>query len=191
MKVGVLAVQGDFQAHAAAVTRLGAEAVLVKHARQVPEVQGLILPGGESTTWLKFLAQEDLGRAIREAAAQGKPLLGTCAGAILMARKVENPIQESLGLLDATVRRNAYGRQVASFIARGELCSPLGAGEMEMVFIRAPQFSALGAGVEVLARCRDLPVLVRQGCLLAGAFHPELTGDPRVHQFFLNLIAER
>ena len=225
MKVGVLAVQGDFQAHADMLRRLGAEAVLVKQARQVGEVQGLILPGGESTTFLKFLGEEGLSAAIREAAAAGKPLFGTCAGAILLARRVEDPPQPSLGLMDVTVRRNAYGRQVSSFIARGEFHAPeeardgqtsagrpggpgrssAGSGPeqaLEMVFIRAPLICELGPEVEVLARCSRSgdgpkpaqsaglwPVFVRQGHIMATTFHPELTSDPRVHQYFLDLVA--
>lgn len=187
MKIGVLAVQGDFQAHANVLARLGAETVLVKHASQVGDVQGLILPGGESTTFLKFLGPEGLDRAISEAAAAGKPVLGTCAGAILLARKVENPAQPSLGLMDFTARRNAYGRQVSSFIARGEFRPAR--SELEMVFIRAPQICELGPEVEVLARCREAPVLVQQGRLLAGTFHPELSGDTMVHRYFLDLVA--
>ena len=192
MKIGVLAVQGDFQAHAGVLARLGAEAVLVKKAGQVRDVEGLILPGGESTTFLKFLNEEGLSAAILEAAREGKALFGTCAGTILLARKVENPPQESLGLLDVTVRRNAYGRQVSSFIANEEFrpAEP----PLEMVFIRAPVISEVGPGVEVLARCsgseQDAPVFVRQGRVMATTFHPELSGDPRVHQYFLNLAAK-
>lgn len=184
MKIGVLAVQGDFEAHAAMLRRLGVEPVLVKKTAQVRDVAGLVLPGGESTTCLKFLGRDGFGEAIREAASEGMPMFGTCAGAILMARRVENPVQDSLGILDVTVRRNAYGSQLDSFIDSGDFAgSPL-----EMVFIRAPEFVDLGPEVEVLARCRDRVVLVRQGHLLAGAFHPELTTDPRVHQYFLEIV---
>jgi 5'-phosphate synthase pdxT subunit len=190
--VGVLAVQGDFEAHGKALAQLGARVVWVKKPAQVAEVDALVLPGGESTTCLKFLAQDGFAAALREAAAQGKPMLGTCAGAILMAERVENPAQESLGLLDATVRRNAYGRQVDSFIAAGELLDPRlanGGATMEMVFIRAPQFVEIGRGVTVLARCQGQPVLVQQGRLLAGTFHPELTRDLRVHRYLLEMCA--
>jgi len=184
MKIGVLAVQGDFEAHAQMLRRLGVEPLLVKKTAQVREVAGLVLPGGESTTCLKFLGRDGFGEAIREAAGQGMPILGTCAGAILMARRVENPVQESLGLLDVTVRRNAYGSQLDSFVGNGEFDS----APMEMVFIRAPQITDLGPEVEELAHCRGRVVFVRQGHLLAGAFHPELTSDPRVHQYFLDLV---
>lgn len=184
MKVGVLAVQGDFDAHARMLRRLGVDPVLVKKTAQVRDVAGLVLPGGESTTCLKFLGRDGFGEAIRQAACEGMPMLGTCAGAILMARRVENPVQESLGLLDVTVRRNAYGSQLDSFVGTGEF----GGAPLEMVFIRAPQFVDLGPDVEVLARCRDRVVLIRQGHLLAGAFHPELTTDTRVHQYFLDLV---
>jgi len=184
MKIGVLAVQGDFDAHASMLRRLGVEPVLVKKPAHLREVSGLVLPGGESTTCLKFLNRDGFGEAIRAAAGQGMPMLGTCAGAILMARRVENPVQDSLGILDVTVRRNAYGSQLDSFIGTGDF----GGAPLEMVFIRAPQFADLGPGVEVLARCRDRVVLVRQGHRLAGAFHPELTDDPRVHRYFLDVV---
>jgi 5'-phosphate synthase pdxT subunit len=163
---------------------LGVEPLLVKKTAQVRDVAGLVLPGGESTTCLKFLGRDGFGEAIQQAAREGMPMLGTCAGAILMARRVENPAQERLGLLDVTVRRNAYGSQLDSFVGTGEFNGT----PLEMVFIRAPQFVDLGPEVEVLARCRDRVVLVRQGHLLAGTFHPELTADTRVHQYFLDLV---
>jgi 5'-phosphate synthase pdxT subunit len=187
MNVGILAVQGDYEAHAQALQRLGVTPVLVKHAEQLPDVQGLVLPGGESTTFLKFLNRNGLGDAIGEAVRAGMPVLGTCAGAILLASRVENPPQASLGLLDATVRRNAYGRQVDSFIDRGDFLGQ----PMEMVFIRAPQFAELGPGVEVLATCRHQPVFVRQNNVMAGAFHPELGKDGRVHRLLLDAIRAR
>lgn len=184
MNVGVLAIQGDYEAHARALRRVGASPVLVKHAQQLREVDGLVLPGGESTTFLKFLNREGFGDSIRDAAKAGMPMLGTCAGAIVLASRVENPEQESLGVLDATIRRNAYGRQIDSFIDTGTCQGK----DMEMVFIRAPRFADLGPDVEVLATCRNEPVLVRQGHVLAGTFHPELTADGRVHQLLLELI---
>jgi pyridoxal 5'-phosphate synthase pdxT subunit len=186
-KVGILAVQGDYDAHAQALQRLGVTPVLVKHARQVSEVGGLVLPGGESTTCLKFLNRDGLGEAITSAVRDGMPVLGTCAGAILLAARVENPAQASLGLLDATVRRNAYGRQVDSFIGTGDFLGQ----PMEMVFIRAPQFAELGPDVEVLGTCRDRPVFVRQGNVMAGAFHPELSKEGRVHQLLVDAIRAR
>ena len=184
MKVGVLAVQGDFEAHAQMLRRLGVEPRFVKKTAQVHDLAGLVLPGGESTTCLKFLGRDGFGEAIRRAARDGMPMLGTCAGAILMAQRVENPVQDSLGVLDVTVRRNAYGSQLDSFVETGDFDG----APLEMVFIRAPQFADLGPGVEVLAHCRGRVVFVRQGHLLAGAFHPELTTDTRVHQYFLDLV---
>lgn len=189
-RVGVLAVQGDFEAHSRALRLVGAEPVLVKHASQVGEVDGLVLPGGESTTVLKFLEQEGLLESIREAAQRGTPLFGTCAGAILMAREVRNPAQPSLALMDIAIRRNGYGRQVSSFIA---CVQPpvLGGQPLEMVFIRAPIIERVGPGVQVLAECRGTPVLVAQGHLLASTFHPELTRDERIHGYFLGMVLAR
>ncbi len=187
MNVGILALQGDYEAHAQALTRLGATPALVKHARQLDEIDGLVIPGGESTTFLKFLERDGFSAAITRAVQSGLPVLGTCAGAILLAKRVENPAQASLGLLDATVRRNAYGRQVDSFIDTGDFQGQ----PMEMVFIRAPQFGSLGDGVEVLGTCRERPVFVRQKNVMAGAFHPELGRDGRVHQLLLDAIRER
>ena len=190
-RIGVLAVQGDFEAHARALRHVGAAPVLVKHARQVAQVDGLILPGGESTTLLKFLSEDGLLEAIREMAAKGRPLFGTCAGAILMASEVSSPPQRSLALMDIAVRRNGYGRQLSSFITRE---SPVGGwsdSSLEMVFIRAPIIERVGPGVQVLAECRGSAVLVRQQYLLAATFHPELTPDPRLHQYFLTMVEGR
>ncbi len=190
-RIGVLAVQGDFQAHARALWEAGATAVLAKRPEQVAQVQGLILPGGESTTALKFLTEEGLLEAIVRVAGQGKPVFGTCAGAILMAREVTNPLQPSLGLMDIRIQRNAYGRQVSSFIAR-EAAPALWPGQpLEMVFIRAPIIDKVGAGVRVLAECRGAPVLVRQSHLLAATFHPELSADRRIHEYFLEMVRNR
>jgi len=184
MNVGVLAIQGDYDAHARALERVGATPVLVKHAHQLSSVEGLVLPGGESTTLLKFLDRDGFGEAIKASAKSGMPMLGTCAGAILLAARVTNPEQPSLGLLDATVRRNAYGRQIDSFIDTGNWQD----SDMEMVFIRAPQFDELGPEVKIIGVCREKTVFVRQGNILAGTFHPELTADGRVHQLLLELI---
>lgn len=189
-RIGVLAVQGDFDAHARALRGAGAEPVLVKKAEQLPHVDGLVLPGGESTTFLKFLDNEGLLDAIRIAADRGMPMFGTCAGAILLARTVENPPQPSLGLMDIAIRRNAYGRQLSSFVAREPVRIAPGA-PLEMVFIRAPIIDRIGSGVDVLAECRSLPVLVRQGQLLASTFHPELTADRRVHRLFVEMVDAR
>lgn len=188
IRIGVLAVQGDFDAHARALSRAGAVPVLVKHPHQVAQVDGLILPGGESTTLLKFLTEEGLMEAIRRAAGEEKPVFGTCAGAILMARQVANPEQPSLGLMDIGIRRNGYGRQVSSFIACEDTSRVWPGAPLEMVFIRAPIIERVGAAVLALAECRGLPVLVRQNNLLASTFHPELTSDSRLHEYFLTMV---
>ncbi len=185
MKVGILAVQGDFEAHAAMLARLGVPHGFVRTPADLAGVDALILPGGESTTQLKFLAEEGLEKAIREFAAQGGAFFGTCAGTILLAREVRNPPQASLGLMDITVERNAYGRQVASEVRSG--ACKLKEAPLEMVFIRAPVIARVGAGVEVLAESAGRPVLVRQGRVLAATFHPELTEDTTVHSHFLKL----
>jgi 5'-phosphate synthase pdxT subunit len=186
MKIGVLALQGDYDAHRRMLERLGAEVSLVRKPEQLDELDGLVIPGGESSTFLKFLEDtgffERLNKFVRS-----KPTLGTCAGAILLAKEVGNPPQRSLGVLDIGIRRNAYGRHRESFIGQGE--SELGEGPMEMVFIRAPRIERLGLGVEVLARQGEDPVLVRDGKVMAATFHPELSEDSRVHQEFLKMIA--
>jgi 5'-phosphate synthase pdxT subunit len=184
-KVGILAVQGDFELHAKMLDRIGASWKLVKHVSDLNEVDGLIMPGGESTTMLKFFSNEGLGAAVKDLVAQGKPIFGTCAGAILLAREVLNPPQDHLDLIDITIERNAYGRQVDSSVRRGE-CPELSAHPVEMVFIRAPIIRRLGEGVRVLGRCGGLPVLVEQGNILAATFHPELTDDETIHRYFLS-----
>jgi len=184
--VGVLACQGDFAAHGRALDRLGAAWREVRGLGDLEGVEDVILPGGESTTQLKMVLGEGMGEALRQRAAAGGAMFGTCAGAILMAREVARPAQPSLGLLDIRVERNAYGRQRESFVDRGSL---RGGGEpLEMVFIRAPIITDLGEGVEVLARHEDRPVLVRQGKRMAACFHPELTEDLRVQEMFLELM---
>ena len=184
-KIGVLAIQGDYSAHAAALSETGAEPVEVRKPEQLSGIDGLILPGGESTTVLRFLEKHDFFETLA-AYCGDKPVFGTCAGAILLAREVINPPQRSLGLLDAILERNAYGRQIDSTILTAETALP--GGPLEMVFIRAPRIVEAGPGVEVLARRDDSPVLVRQGNLLAATFHPELSTDRRVHQFFVDLV---
>jgi 5'-phosphate synthase pdxT subunit len=181
--IGVLAIQGDFAKHAKMLERIGAPYKLVKHASQLAEVGGLIMPGGESTTMLKFFANEGMGEAIKEFVTAGQPVFGTCAGAILLAKEVLTPSQERLGLLDITIERNAYGRQVDSSVRLGE-CPDLSPRPLEMVFIRAPIIRRVGEGVRVLGRCDGLPVLVEQGNILAATFHPELTEDEAVHRYF-------
>ena len=189
MKIGILAVQGDFAAHAARLAELGAETVEVRTVRDLDGCDGLILPGGESTTQLRFLQEEGLFEAVKKFAADGGAIFGTCAGAILLATEVKNPAQASLGLLDMTVLRNGYGRQLASDVFFGS--SKLTDAPMEMVFIRAPIIERLGAGTEVLAEYAGKPVLVQKANLMAGTFHPELTQDAAVHRHFLQLVAAR
>jgi pyridoxal 5'-phosphate synthase pdxT subunit len=185
--IGVLALQGDFEAHARALRAAGATPLFVRHPAELDHVQGLILPGGESTTTIKFLERGDFFAAIRRAADQGMPVFGTCAGAILMAGDVSNTKQPSLGLLDIAIRRNAYGRQLSSFIT-AETCAVFPGEPLEMVFIRAPIIERTGHGVTVLVECRGKAVLVRQGRRLAATFHPELTADLRVHRYFLDMV---
>jgi 5'-phosphate synthase pdxT subunit len=184
MKIGVLAIQGDFDAHRRRLEELGAEVVLVKKPGELDEVDALVIPGGESTTFLKFLEPGGFLEKLREFV-RAKPTFGTCAGAILLANEVQNPPQPSLGAIDIGVRRNAYGRQVDSFIA--ETATKLGGAPLEMVFIRAPRIERVGAGVEVLAREKDNPVLVRQRNVMVATFHPELSDDRRVHEAFLKM----
>jgi pyridoxal 5'-phosphate synthase pdxT subunit len=188
-RIGVLAIQGDYAAHAAALEETGAIPSLARTADDLrldgQSLDGLILPGGESTTMLKFLARHGLFEALEEFC-RTKPAFGTCAGAILLAREVRNPAQRSLGLLDAVVERNAYGRQIDSAILHSETALP--GGPLEMVFIRAPRIAEIGAGVEPLAFRDEFPVLVRQGALMAATFHPELSSDRRVHRFFVEAV---
>ena len=182
--IGILAVQGDFAMHAKMLERIGAKYKLVKHLDDLAGVDALILPGGETTTMLKFLSERKIGEAIKQFANENKPVFGTCAGAILMAKEVFNPEQERLGLIDISIERNAYGRQVDSSIQQGE-CPELSAQPVEMVFIRAPIIRRVGEDVKILGRAAGLPVLVEQGNLLAATFHPELTTDETVHRYFL------
>ena len=185
--VGILAVQGDFAMHAKMLDRIGVPWKLVKDPATLREVSGLILPGGESTTMLKFFASDGLGEAVRQFGASGKPVFGTCAGAILLAKEVLSPPQERLGLLDVTIERNAYGRQIDSSVRQGD-CPELSNRPIEMVFIRAPIIRRVGEDVRVLAHSDGLPVLVEQRNLLAATFHPELTEDETVHRYFLKKL---
>jgi 5'-phosphate synthase pdxT subunit len=190
MTIGVLALQGDFDAHRRRLEELGANVVLVKKPEQLDEVDGLVIPGGESGTFLKLLGEEGFEKL--KQFVRLKPTFGTCAGAILLASEVENPTQAGLGAIDMRIRRNAYGRQVDSSIREGQLLeSSLDdktASPLEMVFIRAPKIERVGPGVEVLATEGADPVAVRQGTAMAATFHPELSGDTRVHQAFLELV---
>jgi 5'-phosphate synthase pdxT subunit len=186
MRIGVLALQGDFAAHAKVLRDLGCEVVEVRRVAQMSGLDGLVIPGGESTTLLKLMADEPWFPALKHFKDGGGAMMGTCAGAILLAREVVNPAQESLGLLDATIARNAFGRQVESF--ETTLDAPRLGGTIEAVFIRAPRFQALGPDVEPRAAHAGEPVLVREGRVLAMTFHPELTRDARLHAFFLTLV---
>ncbi len=186
-RIGVLAIQGDYGAHAEALSELGAEPSEVRRADQLEALDGLILPGGESTTMLKFLEKHGFFEALEDFTKK-KPVFGTCAGTILLAREVRNPAQRSLGVLDAVVERNAYGRQIDSTILIAETEIP--GGPLEMVFIRAPRITSIGDGVEVLARRDGAPVLVRQGSVLGATFHPELSEDRRVHKLFVDLVRD-
>ena len=187
MKIGILAIQGDFEAHSRALARLGVEATFIRSPEDMAELDGIILPGGESTTHLKMLAEEGLLEALRKFAREGGALFGTCAGAILLAKEVKNPPQESLGLLDISIVRNGYGRQLASDVRAGS--TKLKDEPLEMVFIRAPIIERVGRGVEILGECDGRPVMVQQGRILAATFHPELTADSSVHAHFLSLVA--
>lgn len=184
MKIGVLALQGDFDAHRKRLEELGAEVAFVRNPEDFNGIDGLVIPGGESTTFLKLL-DEDTLQKLKEFV-HSKPTFGTCAGAIMLAREVENPRQPGLNAIDIIVRRNAYGRQIDSSII--EAPSALGAEPLEMVFIRAPRIESVAKDVEILARRGDDPVLVRQGIVMAATFHPELSKDKRVHQEFLKLV---
>ncbi len=185
-RIGVLAIQGNFASHAEALTEAGADPIEVRKPGELAGLDGLILPGGESTTMLRFLEKLRFFDLLEEFCAE-KPVFGTCAGAILLAREVRNPAQRSLGLLDAVVERNAYGRQIDSAILTAETSLP--GGPLEMVFIRAPRILETGPAVEVLARRDGYAVLVRQGTLMAATFHPELSADRRVHRLFVGTMA--
>ena len=190
-RVGVLSLQGDFAAHGAALERAGAEPVYVREREQLDGIDGLIIPGGESTTMLKLMRYEGLYDAIRDFG-RTKPVFGTCAGAILMASEVSNPPQESFGLMDIAIERNAYGRQIDSRVAAldpaPEFQERTAPGKLEAVFIRAPIIRHVNGGGKVLAEYDGDPVLVEQGRHLVATFHPELTSDSRVHSLFLEKL---
>jgi len=182
MKIGVLAIQGDFDAHRRRLEELGAEVVLVRKPEELDEVEGLVIPGGESGAFLRILGEDGM-KKLRDFV-RVKPTFGTCAGAIMLAKEITNPAQVGLGALDVRIRRNAYGRQIDSSIREGKF----GDAPVEMVFIRAPKIEKLGAGVEVIATEGEDPVAVRQGKIMAATFHPELSQDTRIHQAFLDLV---
>jgi 5'-phosphate synthase pdxT subunit len=185
LKVGILAVQGDFEAHGAMLTRMGVDHMFVRTPREMDGLDAIILPGGESTTQWKFLTEEGLDKSLRAYAANGGAIFGTCAGAILLAKEVSNPKQPSLELTDIAIARNAYGRQLASEV-RHEITT-FSPASIEMVFIRAPIIERTGLGVDVLASSRGKAVLVRQGQILMATFHPELTTDTTVHDYFIRM----
>jgi len=187
LTIGILALQGAYQAHAQTLQKLGITPRLVRLPADLEGLDGLIMPGGESTTMLKFLEQRGFFDVLKDFV-HTTPTFGTCAGVILLATDVTNPTQKSLGALDVTVERNSYGRQIDSTILHAE--SKLPGGPLEMVFIRAPRITRTGKEVETLATRENDPVLVREGHLLAATFHPELGPDPRVHQLFLNLVRD-
>jgi 5'-phosphate synthase pdxT subunit len=190
-RVGVLSLQGDFAAHGAALERAGAEAVFVRDGEQLRDLDGLVIPGGESTTMLKLLHYDGLMQPLADFGRK-KPIFGTCAGAILLAKDVANPAQESLGLMDIGVERNAYGRQIDSRVTEiepePEFQQRTAPGKLEAVFIRAPIIRRVSDGAKVLARYNGDPVLVEQGRHLVATFHPELTADARVHALFLEKL---
>jgi 5'-phosphate synthase pdxT subunit len=185
--IGILALQGDYEAHARAFQTAGARTVLVRKPEELAGLDGLVLPGGESSTMLKFLEKNGFFEALGEFVA-ATPCFATCAGCILVAREVLHPAQRSLGVLDATVERNAYGRQIDSSILT--LPTELPGGPLEMVFIRAPRIARVGPSVQVLAERDGSPALVRQGNLLVATFHPEMTSDTRVQQLFLDMVRQ-
>ena len=185
VKIGVLALQGAFDVHARRLSELGASAHLIRKPSELADLDGLVLPGGESTTFLKHLERAGFYDVL-DAFVRSKPVFGTCAGCILLAKDVSDPPQRSFGVLDIDVQRNAYGRQNDSVILSAPTTLP--GGPMEMVFIRAPRISRLAPGIEVIARREDDPVLVRSGRILAATFHPELSEDRRVHQLFLDIV---
>ena len=206
MRIGVLALQGDFAMHARALQkcrsagagashdgaheRSDIEVVEIRKPEQLADIDGLIMPGGESTTLLKLMDAWGFVPALEKFHAAGKPIFGTCAGLILAAREVSNPAQSSLNLIDVGVERNAYGRQRESFETQGKATLDGRAVPIEMVFIRAPRIRRVGPGVQTLARHGDEAVMARQGSVLVATFHPELTDDPTVHEYFCRMVQE-
>jgi 5'-phosphate synthase pdxT subunit len=188
LTVGVLALQGDFAAHQRAVQQLGHVVLDVKTVADLDRIDALVLPGGESTTMLKMLRHEELFEPIAAHCRSGAPVLGTCAGAILLARSVQGPPQDSLGVIDMVIERNAYGRQVDSFIDRADEVLVDELMDLEAVFIRAPVIRQTGPEVEVLVRHGGDPVVVRQGPVFACTFHPEMTADTRLLDLVLNAV---
>lgn len=190
MKIGVLALQGDFSLHRKSLDRIGVESVEVRMPRQLEDVGGLIMPGGESTTLLKLMDAWDFVPALEKFHAAGHPIFGTCAGMILLAREVQSPAQFSLGFIDLTVERNAYGRQKESFEAVGSADLGEGRRPLKMVFIRAPRIRRMGPAVTPLVTHQGECVMARQGTVLVAAFHPELTDDQTVHRYFASMVRQ-
>lgn len=189
MKIGVLALQGAFREHRKMLETCGAEVVEVRKPEDLMDIDGLVIPGGESTTMGKLLVEWGLMEPLQARAAAGMPIYGTCAGMIVLSKEIIGSEQPRLGLLDAAVQRNAFGRQRESF--EEDLDVPeFGAGPLRAVFIRAPYLERVGSAVQVLATVKDKVVIARQGNLLVTAFHPELTGDCRIHQYFLRMVEE-
>jgi 5'-phosphate synthase pdxT subunit len=190
MTIGILALQGDFDLHAKALARIGEESAEVRLPRELERVDGLVMPGGESTTLLKLLDTWEFVPALEKFHAAGKPIFGTCAGLILLAREVESPKQASLGLIDLTAERNAYGRQKESFETEGEADLGQGIQPLKMVFIRAPRIRRMGPAVTPLVMHRGECVMAREGSVLVAAFHPELTDDETVHRYFASMVRQ-
>ncbi|SHJ40100.1 pyridoxal 5'-phosphate synthase glutaminase subunit PdxT [Propionispora hippei] len=189
MKIGVLALQGAFREHLTVLERCGAEAVEVRQPGELEGIGGLILPGGESTTIGKLMVEWDLMETIRQRTKEGMAVYGTCAGMILLAKSIVDSDQPRLGLMDTTVRRNAFGRQLESF--EEDLTVPeLAGGPVRAVFIRAPLIEEVGSNVAVMAQVNGKAVIARQDNMLVTSFHPELTGDDRIHRYFLNMIKQ-
>jgi len=190
-RIGVLALQGDFAAHRRALAEAGVEAIEVRGPSALADLDGLVIPGGESTALLRLMRPLDMEDAIRAFHRSGGALFGTCAGAILLAREVRSPEQPGLGLIDITVERNAYGRQIDSFVSRGALRLNGTERPAELVFIRAPRIRETGPAVEILGRHEGEPVLVRDGRVLVATFHPEMSAGHDVHAFFAEMAAAR
>jgi len=187
LKIGIVAIQGDYEAHAKMLDRIGVGHRFVRTPEELKGLDGIILPGGESTTHLKVMTEEGLFEPLKTFGAKGGAVYGTCAGAILLAREVHRPSQASLGLLDASVLRNGYGRQLASDVHLVQ--TTLRERPIEMVFIRAPILESIGPEVEVLAEFEGHPILVREKNILASTFHPELTNDATIHEYFVKMAA--